>query len=59
MKSAKPVHADQIHFAVDGAELLVGGVLIGIPVGLAAWFVARRVLLRRAAAQGAGAVSRG
>ena len=40
-------------------ELLVGGVLIGIPVGLAAWFVARRVLLRRAAAQGAGAVSRG
>ena len=25
MSIAKPVHADQIHFAVDGAELLVGG----------------------------------
>ncbi|SUE43186.1 Uncharacterized protein conserved in bacteria (DUF2062) [Roseomonas gilardii subsp. rosea] len=34
-------------------ELLTGGLVIGIPVGIAAWVLARRILLRRAAAEAA------
>lgn len=34
-------------------ELLMGGLVIGIPVGIVAWLLARRILLRRAAAEAA------
>lgn len=40
-------------------ELLLGGVVIGIPVGGAAWLLSRQVLLRRAAAGRATGGARG
>lgn len=48
MSTSKPVHADQIHFAVDGPELLVGGVplsLLAARVGSTPFYAYDRALI--------------